>query len=228
MSHGSTVTTWQVSSAPALVQEASAGIVAGGQDPGFFTTVSSNGNATGSAIIWAVGRPSDGTTTAVTLYAFDARPSGNPATFNRLYSAPAGSWPNTGGNANIVPVVANGKVYVASAYLDATGNTRGQLNIFGAGGTASPLVSSVAPLASTHAISGTVLKTNGPTVTLQTRTGTTATVDISQVMEKRAHLLKEGAHITAEGSSVGPTGALLATAVVHAKGRTGDLWPPNR
>ena len=34
-------------------------------------------------------------------------------------------------NANIVPVVANGKVYVASGYLDANNSLRGQLNIFG-------------------------------------------------------------------------------------------------
>ncbi len=27
---------------------------------------------------------------------------------------PAGDWPNTGGNANIVPVVANGRVFVAN------------------------------------------------------------------------------------------------------------------
>jgi len=31
-----------------------------------------------------------------------------------LFQGAAGTWPYTGGNANIVPVVANGKVYVAS------------------------------------------------------------------------------------------------------------------
>jgi hypothetical protein len=39
-----------------------------------------------------------------------------------LFQGTAGTWPNTGGNANIVPVVVNGKVYVAS---------NKQLNIFG-------------------------------------------------------------------------------------------------
>ena len=32
----------------------------------------------------------------------------------RLFSGVAGTWPNLNGNANLVPVVANGKVYVAS------------------------------------------------------------------------------------------------------------------
>jgi hypothetical protein len=32
----------------------------------------------------------------------------------QLFRGAAGAWPNTGGNANLVPVVANGKVYVAS------------------------------------------------------------------------------------------------------------------
>ena len=53
-------------------------------------------------------RPVDSTNN-VYLYAFDAANN-----LTQLFSAVAGNWPNTGGNANIVPVVANGKVYVAS------------------------------------------------------------------------------------------------------------------
>ena len=46
------------------------------------------------------------------LYAFAAVPSSG--SLKQLYSGAAGTWPNLGGNANIVPVVANGKVYVAA------------------------------------------------------------------------------------------------------------------
>src|SRR5271166_6221290 len=162
-SHGSTLSTWkvQLSPSPTLTAEASA-TISSGQDAGFFTSVSSNGGAAGSAIIWAVGRPTGAgpNPTAVTLFAFAAMPSNGSLT--QLFSAPAGSWPNTGGNANIVPVVANGKVYVASAYLDPLGNTRGQLSIFGPGGTGSPLASASAvsraalPTVS-HTISGTLI-----------------------------------------------------------------------
>jgi len=41
-------------------------------------------------------------------------PDSGGSTMAILFSATAGSWPNIGGNYNQVPVVANGKVYVAS------------------------------------------------------------------------------------------------------------------
>ena len=81
------------------------------QDPGFFTSISSNGTTPNTAIIWAVGRAA-GSDDHVTLYAFNATPSGG--VLPQLFAGKAGSWPNTGGNANIVPTVANGHVYVAS------------------------------------------------------------------------------------------------------------------
>ncbi len=111
-SAGDTVQTWQIqtSSTPSLVAEATGTVQQSEQDPGFFTVVSSHGERSSSAIIWAVARPSG--TAPLTLYAFAAAPSNGALT--ELYSAPAGQWPNLGGNANIVPVVANGKVYVAA------------------------------------------------------------------------------------------------------------------
>ena len=110
-SQGNTLSTWQLllSPYPHLVQEGSATIPVSGQDPGFFTTVSSNSAQAGSAIIWAVGRPT--TSPTLTLYAFAATEAGG--TYQQLYSAPAGIWPVLH-DADTVPVVANGKVYVAS------------------------------------------------------------------------------------------------------------------
>lgn len=109
-------------------------------DPGFFTSVSSNGNA--NAMIWAVSRHNSADPSAdhpPTLFAFSPTPgnlSGQP-----LFPAPSPSalveaeqcWNfpspadsrNSGltfANSNIVPVVANGHVYVASY---------GQLAIYG-------------------------------------------------------------------------------------------------
>jgi hypothetical protein len=49
----------------------------------------------------------------VSLYAFNAAPSAS-SVLSTLFQGTAGSWPYVGGNANIVPVIANGKVYVAS------------------------------------------------------------------------------------------------------------------
>jgi hypothetical protein len=114
---GDAVIVWKINQTPAatqLVQESTAQINNGTeQDPGFFTSVSSNGQS--PAIIWAVGRPQSATAPTLTLDAFAATPSNG--TLPLLSSYPAGPWPNVNGNANIVPVVANGQVYVASYQL---------------------------------------------------------------------------------------------------------------
>src|SRR5271165_496586 len=237
-SHGSRLRTWrvQMSASPTLALEATATINTGGQDPGFFTSVSSNGTTAGSAIIWAVGRPtgSGAAPTAVNLFAFAAMPASGSTTLTQLFSAPAGSWPNTGGNANIVPVVANGNVFVASAYLDASGNTRGQLSIFGRGGKGAPIsnaqaASTVARPASGHVISGTLLAVNKEILTLRTRAGKTATVDASPAFqnERVTGPLKVGTPYTAQGMTFDASGALVATAIGRAKPSSG-LWPLDR
>jgi hypothetical protein len=104
----------QTSTATNLALESSTQINQGTeQDPSFFTSVSSNGQS--PAIIWAVGRPQSATSPALTLYAFAAAPSNG--TLPLLGSYPAGPWPNLNANANTVPVVANGQVFVASYKL---------------------------------------------------------------------------------------------------------------
>jgi hypothetical protein len=87
-----------------------AGQISNGQDPGFFTSISSNGNS--NSLIWAISRPLSQQSTGIALYAFNPDSSG--AAMSPLFKGAAGSWPNLGGNANLVPMVANGKVYVAS------------------------------------------------------------------------------------------------------------------
>jgi hypothetical protein len=115
-SGGTNAIVWKVQTSPVtLVQESSAGVTTG-QEGGFLTSVSSNGTQAGTGIIWAVSRPVNTNPANVTLYAISA------ANGSTLFSATAGTWPNTGGNANIVPVVANGLVFVAS---------NKQLSIFG-------------------------------------------------------------------------------------------------
>lgn len=111
-SGGSVVKMWKLQTSPsvALNLEASSASLNTGQDGGFFTSISSNGTA--NAVIWAVSRPTNVVPGDVSLYAFNAVPSGSSLT--TLFQGTAGSWPYVGGNANIVPVVANGKVYVAS------------------------------------------------------------------------------------------------------------------
>jgi hypothetical protein len=116
-SGGNTVNVWklQTSSSPKLTSAGHASIASGAQDPGFFTSISSNGNA--GPIIWVLSRPVSQANDKVWLYAFD--PDNKMST---LFKGLAGYWPNQGGNSNLVPVVANGKVYVG---------TNKELRIFG-------------------------------------------------------------------------------------------------
>jgi len=73
-----------------------------------------------NGIIWVTGRQAASRTT-VTLYALNATPSNG--TFQILNQVAAGPW-NYPLNANTVPVVANGQVYVASdGYLTIWGLT---------------------------------------------------------------------------------------------------------
>jgi hypothetical protein len=110
-SGGNQIKVWklQTSPKPKLTSVAYASLPASGvQDPGFFTSVSSNGTA--SPIIWALMRPAT-RQSGVDLYALNPE-AGSKMTV--LFKNPAGPWPNQTGNANLVPVVANGHVYVTS------------------------------------------------------------------------------------------------------------------
>ncbi|HEY6339664.1 MAG TPA: hypothetical protein VIW68_14320 [Candidatus Sulfotelmatobacter sp.] len=113
-SGGSNVIEWKVQTSPtfSITNEASSPSLPGAQDPGFFTSVSSHEDD--DTIIWAVSRPINSSPANISLFAFDAQPTGGGSTLTQLFSGVAGTWPNTGGNANIVPVVANGRVFVAS------------------------------------------------------------------------------------------------------------------
>jgi hypothetical protein len=94
-----------------LVAASTSAVETSQHDPGFFTSISSDGLVPDTAIIWAVGHGS-GNDNSVTLHAF--RPTPSDRGFKILWSGVAGSWPSTSSNPNIVPTVANGHVYVAS------------------------------------------------------------------------------------------------------------------
>ncbi len=195
-----------------------------GQDAGFFTTVSSNG--TQNAIIWAVGRPVDSLPANVTLYAFDpvaAAQSGKPAQW--VFSAVAGSWPTTGANANIVPVVANGHVYVASYK---------ELRIFGFGSAAAVLQPvQTAPEASPplpsegHEMFGTIKTIDGGLLIILTRTGAPIEVDATEAVQAyQSVVLSVGERVRILGA-YDTANVFHATAITRAK-ESSTLWPPDR
>src|ERR1700694_2469365 len=162
-SGGTSIELWKAPISPATLQRDRSFSISSGQDGGFFTAVSSNGQKPGTAIIWAVSRPKDFSNGAkVTLYAFDAAAATGSVP---VFKSDAGSWPNPSANANIVPVVANGKVFVASFAA---------LNIFGPSGTLAPLVVAAptgppAPLP--RQIFGKITRINAPDITIQAAAG---------------------------------------------------------
>jgi hypothetical protein len=87
-------------------------------DKGFFTSVSSNQK--NDTIVWAVTRPVSPDDPRVWLYGFAV---GLPGTaLRQIFAAPAGTWNFPTRNPNLVPTIANGRVYVAGS---------GGLSIFG-------------------------------------------------------------------------------------------------
>jgi hypothetical protein len=76
---------------------------------GTIPAISSNGTKRGSAILWFVQRPNDTNTYTMYLRAFDAANIGR-----QIFFSTAGNWSNYNSNANSVPTVANGHVYVGS------------------------------------------------------------------------------------------------------------------
>lgn len=112
---------WKVrtSPKPVLVSASTSPWMVGIQFPGFFTSVSSNG--TSNPIIWALSHPTTAKGNPLFLYAFNPE-SVTSGVMQELVRVQAGSWPNTGGNSNLLPVVADGQVFVGSNQ---------QLQIFG-------------------------------------------------------------------------------------------------
>jgi hypothetical protein len=172
------LTSWKVqtSPAPSLEQEWNRKL---NPDPenasfqkGFFTSVSSNGVNVDSAVVWAVQRPTSKTQPILTLWAIDAKSGAN-----LVPGLPAGNWPFLLSSANIVPVVANGQVFVAS---------NRELRIFGPGApTVAPPVAALGarprPAAGSDAVLfGTVVEADGSMLSLRTRTGMER-VDIAEV-----------------------------------------------
>ncbi|HXW75449.1 MAG TPA: hypothetical protein VEK10_11615 [Steroidobacteraceae bacterium] len=213
--------TWQVSTSPSphWVAESTTAMPQDQQDPGFFTVVSSNERKAGTPIIWAVGRPTSSSTPNLTLYAFSATPASGA--LQQLYSAPAGSWPNLGGNANVVPLVANGKVYVG-AYKTVT--------IFGPNGTAAATATPAVALseklpASEGRVTGMLLAIDGTKLTLLTRTGHTVQVDAAAaIANERVPIFVVGQPYTVIAASHAAGAPWQAKAITRAKPGQG-AWP---
>ncbi len=119
-SGGNVVAVWKLQTSPSVTLTNIAQSAAlFPRNHGFNTTVSSFGLQ--NPIIWAIARQTF-QTPALVFFAID--PEAGGAKLNPIFSTQnIGTWPEPG-NANLVPVVANGKVFVAASQ---------QLTIFGLG-----------------------------------------------------------------------------------------------
>ena len=223
-SGGDTLTLWSVQSSPSveLSLAGSSPELPGRQDSGFFTSVSSKGSHP-DAIVWAVARPNS-VPGNIELFAFKSEPHGS-SPLETLYEGTAGYWSSTGANANIVPVVANGKVYVASYE---------QLDILGLGGGSKTalkrpggLVAYQATPGAPHEVTGILLNVSGSFVKLRSRTGQIVIVDDSEAVQReRSADLVTGEAFTVRGK-YDAAGVLHAAFILRAKPLPAS-WPPDR
>jgi hypothetical protein len=222
-SGGHTVMLWKTavtsggSPKPTLVQVASADLNFNtDQDGGFFTSVSSNGLTPKSAVIWAVGR-AEGADHHLTLYAFDGTPAGSSLPLLWSSPSPAGFWPNDGGNANIVPTVANGHVFVPS---------NKQVQIFGL--TLRPLpprgpfpileLAAVKPSETGAQVWGTVKSVSGNRLIVTLRGGAELEVDLTSAAQQgRVAEPRPGMLVVISGK-MNADGSLQAETLSRAKG----------
>ena len=218
---------------PALQFEVSSTALATApQDPGLLTSVSSNGTQPNTAVIRAIGQPT-GTDDNITVYAFNDTASG--ALLPLPWSGPAGTWPNLGGNANLVPTVANGRVYVASYRpLKIFGFTTPQPRALGkpAGHREVPhrLVSQ-APSAFPKAkpgsavFWGTITSIHDSRFVLVLRSGEMLQVDLSGALKQGTAIEPiPGRNVVVEGK-FNTDGVFEARMMLRAKGR--ESWGPD-
>jgi hypothetical protein len=215
---------WKVTTvSPGLTLEASAPPIPVGpqNDGGFFTSVSSDGGKPGTPVIWAIGRPTGGDN-HVTLYAYNGAASGGSLPL--LWSSPgstAGVWTNLDGNANLVPTVANGRVYVPS---------NGRLAIFGLRTVSRqgmmkrqeqpPVLSE--PLARAPiegaAYWGTVRTVRGYRVTVVLRTGRILQVDLTEAAQSGTTVNPFAGLKVFVNGTLDAKGVLQARTLARAKG----------
>jgi hypothetical protein len=218
---------WKVaySKKPRLIQESDT-TVGSQQYQGFFTAVSSNGTQAGSQVIWAVSRPVSRASPTLRLFAFDPSHINKSGESTPIFTAPAGTWPNTGGNPNTVPLVANGRVYVGGYQSVA---------IFGLGNASSHIdsnaVAAAEPSADSqsggHVLYGTVISSANTAIMLRSRTHTLVTVDAALAMrEHRAVPAVKGQALLVRGE-YDARGMLHAETILHAKDLPA-LWDADR
>ncbi len=230
-SGGNSAISWKFNpaSSPVLQQDGIAKGIPSVDGTGFFTAVSSNGTTPGTAIIWAVGRPSN-SSTQIEVFAFDAAASGGNLT--QIWKGNAGSWPSSqpdsGNLAYLVPTVANGRLYVPGFK---------RLTIFG---LRSPVLrgfpmrrEAMEPPPPEHMKRtspegdlywGTIRAVEGDRLTVELRTGKTISVDLSEAIKQQTTIDPVVGRKVVINGSIDQSGVLRAKTLGRA-GKPTDAAP---
>jgi hypothetical protein len=195
---------------------------------GFFTSVSSRRRS--NAIVWAVSRPDMSSGPPLLwLYAFKAVPGAASGSLPRLFHAVAGVWSPTardGANSSSVPVVANGKVYVASYQ---------QLAIFGLNLPGAQKAhertfpkeprSELSP--DQHEVFGILVNSEGGRLKVRDRTGKIIEVDATVAIRENHSVPLAIGRAVHLGGTYDAAGVLHVAAVLRARMSAAD-WPSDR
>jgi hypothetical protein len=165
-----------------------------------FTSVSSNGMTPNTAIIWAAARPS-GDDNHVTLHAYNGTASaGNLA---ELWSGVAGFWANVERNANLVPTIANGKVYVGTyqelAIFGLTGSPNVARNLAVSSALQVPRAPAIKELPGVM-FWGTIKSVHRSRIVVVLRTGKLLQVDLREALKNDSSVVPLiGRHVALNG-----------------------------
>lgn len=225
------VTSWKLQTSPTvqLTQETltGSGPVSGlPDDGGTIPVISSNGTTAGTGIVWFVQRPASSSDqnpgTPVTLRAYNAS-----NLQQQLISVLGGTWTHAvNSEANLVPTVAKGRVYVASNL---------QLRIYGVIPNGPPgnlvvpasltpsepdtitcpsgaaLMTAANGKTPVHELYGTVCQASGKQIKLALRNGRAVSIDTSGAIDQSRHLL------LTPGRALHVSVALDKAGVIHAR-----------
>jgi hypothetical protein len=130
------------------------------------------------------------------------------------------------GNANLVPVVANGHVYVASYKQLAIFGPRSAVAV-AAAAPAGSITATFDDLAHGNQVTGPIVKINGTDIVIRQHSGVHVTIDAKPAQDAyQAVPIVVGETITAEGE-LDAHGVLHAKTIVRAK-PSPALWPPDQ
>jgi hypothetical protein len=153
----------------------------------------------------------------------------------KLWSGVAGGWPNVGGNANLVPTVADGQVYVASFnQLDIFGLGRPRLSAqgtqaerlvqapFAQAGPAPPPFSN----SSQSRFFGTIARLEDNRIALRLRTGEILPVNLTAARKAFQTVVPFIGETVVVSGTLEANGTLNAQTMLRAKGLAS--WSPDR